>query len=330
MKLFDVVALGELLIDFTENGVSAQGNPILEANPGGAPCNVLAMLNKLGKKTAFIGKVGKDSFGQQLKEVVAQSGTDVTNLLEDEKVHTTLAFVHTLPDGDREFSFYRNPGADMMLRKEEVMEDIIKAGKIFHFGTLSSTHEGVREATRYAIDVAEKSGLLISFDPNLREPLWDSLEDARREISYGMSKCDILKISDNEMEFMTGTTDYTEGVRMLRESYDIPLIFVTMGSAGSRAFYRDIMVEVKPFLQKNTIETTGAGDTFGGCALNYILEHGLEHLTEENLKELLTFANAGAALITTRKGALKVMPEKREILEELKKYRENERDGKVL
>lgn len=323
MKSFDVVALGELLIDFTENGISAQGNPILEANPGGAPCNVLAMLNKLGKKTAFIGKVGKDSFGQQLKEVVAQSGTDVTNLLEDEKVHTTLAFVHTLPDGDREFSFYRNPGADMMLRKEEVMEDIIKAGKIFHFGTLSSTHEGVREATRYAIDVAEKSGLLISFDPNLREPLWDSLEDARREISYGMSKCDILKISDNEMEFMTGTTDYTEGVRILRESYDIPLIFVTMGSAGSRAYYKDIMVEVKPFLQKNTIETTGAGDTFGGCALNYILEHGLEHLTEENLKELLTFANAGAALITTRKGALKVMPEKREILEELKKYREN-------
>ena len=323
MKSFDVVALGELLIDFTENGVSAQGNPILEANPGGAPCNVLAMLNKLGKKTAFIGKVGKDSFGQQLKEVVAQSGTDVTNLLEDEKVHTTLAFVHTLPDGDREFSFYRNPGADMMLRKEEVMEDIIKAGKIFHFGTLSSTHEGVREATRYAIDVAKKNGLLISFDPNLREPLWDSLEDARREISYGMSKCDILKISDNEMEFMTGTTDYTEGVRMLRESYDIPLIFVTMGSAGSRAYYKDIMVEVKPFLQKNTIETTGAGDTFGGCALNYILEHGLEHLTEENLKELLTFANAGAALITTRKGALKVMPEKREILEELKKYREN-------
>lgn len=323
MKSFDVVSLGELLIDFTENGVSAQGNPILEANPGGAPCNVLAMLNKLGKKTAFIGKVGKDSFGQQLKEVVAQSGTDVTNLLEDEKVHTTLAFVHTLPDGDREFSFYRNPGADMMLRKEEVMEDIIKAGKIFHFGTLSSTHEGVREATRYAIDVAEKNGLLISFDPNLREPLWDSLEDARREISYGMSKCDILKISDNEMEFMTGTTDYTEGVRLLRKSYDIPLIFVTMGSAGSRAYYKDVMVEVKPFLQKNTIETTGAGDTFGGCALNYILEHGLEHLTEENLKELLTFANAGAALITTRKGALKVMPEKREILEELEKCREN-------
>lgn len=156
MKAFDVVALGELLIDFTENGESKQGNPLMEANPGGAPCNVLAMLNKLGKKTAFIGKVGNDFFGQQLKEAVSTSGTDVTNLVVDETVHTTLAFVHTLPDGDREFSFYRNPGADMMLKKEEVMEDIIKGGRIFHFGTLSSTHEGVRAATRYAIDVAKK------------------------------------------------------------------------------------------------------------------------------------------------------------------------------
>lgn len=313
MKAFDVVALGELLIDFTENGESKQGNPLMEANPGGAPCNVLAMLNKLGKKTAFIGKVGNDFFGQQLKEAVSTSGTDVTNLVVDETVHTTLAFVHTLPDGDREFSFYRNPGADMMLKKEEVMEDIIKGGRIFHFGTLSSTHEGVRAATRYAIDVAKNNGLLISFDPNLRESLWESLEDARKEIEYGLSKCDILKISDNEMEFMTGTTDYTKGVELLRESYEIPLIFVTLGKAGSRAYYKDMIVEVQPFLQAGTIETTGAGDTFEGCALNYVLEHGLENLTEDHLRELLTFANAGASMITTRKGALKVMPEKSEI-----------------
>lgn len=309
----DVVALGELLIDFTENGKSAQGNPLLEANPGGAPCNVLAMLNKLGKKTAFIGKVGDDSFGRMLTEAVRGSGTDVTNLIVDEKVHTTLAFVHTLPDGDRQFSFYRNPGADMMLRKDEVMDEVIKGGRIFHFGTLSSTHEEVREATRYAIDVAEENGLLISFDPNLREMLWDSLEDARREIEYGLSKCDILKISDNEMEFMTGTEDYTKGVAMLREKYKIPLIFVTLGKEGSRAYYKDMIVEVKPFLQENTIETTGAGDTFEGCALNYVLDHGIEDLTEENLRELLTFANAGASLITTRKGALKVMPDREEI-----------------
>ena len=313
MKRFDVVALGELLIDFTENGVSEQGNPVLEANPGGAPCNVLAMLNKLGKKTAFIGKVGNDTFGHMLKRTVEESGTDVTNLVMDNDVHTTLAFVHTYPDGEREFSFYRNPGADMMLTKDEIMEDIIKAGKIFHFGTLSSTHEGVRAATRYALDIAKENGLLISFDPNLREPLWASLEDAKREIEYGLSKCDILKISDNELEFMTGTDDYSEGVKILRGKYDISLIFVTLGKDGSRAYYKDIMVEAPPFTEVKTIEKTGAGDTFGGCALGYILEHGIDNLTEENLRELIIFANAGASLITTKKGALKVMPEKSEI-----------------
>ena len=318
MKKYDVVALGELLIDFTENGVSAQGNPMLEANPGGAPCNVLAMLNKLGKKTAFIGKVGDDNFGHMLAKTVEESGTDVTNLLFDKKVGTTLAFVHTKEDGDREFSFYRNPGADMMLKKEEVMEDVIRGGKIFHFGTLSSTHPGVREATRHALEVAKDAGLLISFDPNLREPLWDSLEDARAEITYGLSKCDILKISDNEMEFMTGTDDYTKGVEILREKYDIPLIFVTLGKEGSRAYYKDLIVEVAPFLQEHTIETTGAGDTFEACALNYVLEHGLDGLTEADLKALLTFANAGASLITTKKGALRVMPEKEEVCELIK------------
>lgn len=312
-KQYDVVALGELLIDFTENGLSGQGNPLLEANPGGAPCNVLAMLNKLGKKTAFIGKVGNDQFGKMLKEVVEESGTDVSALAMDDQVHTTLAFVHTFPDGDREFSFYRNPGADMMLTKEEVDPELIKKARIFHFGTLSSTHAGVREATRYAIDVAKENGLLVSFDPNLREPLWDSLDQAKEEILYGMSKCDILKISDNEMEFMTGTTDYNKGVEMLREQFDIPLICVTLGREGSRAFYKDMIVEAAPFVREDTIETTGAGDTFEACTLNYILEHGLEDLTEENLKEMLTFANAGASIITTRKGALKVMPEKAEI-----------------
>lgn len=313
MGSYDVTALGELLIDFTENGISEQGNPILEANPGGAPCNVLAMLNKLGKKTAFIGKVGNDTFGKMLAEEVKKSGTDVTNLIFDDKVHTTLAFVHTEPDGDRDFSFYRNPGADMMLKKEEVMEGLIKNSKIFHFGTLSSTHEGVREATRYAIDVAKENGKIISFDPNLREPLWDSLEDAKREIAYGLSKCDILKISDNEVEFMTGTTDYAKGAAMLQDSYGIPLIFVTLGKEGSRAYYKDLAVEVAPFLQEGTIETTGAGDTFGACALNYVLEHGMENLTEEDLRSLLTFANAGASIITTRRGALRVMPTAEEI-----------------
>ena len=314
-KSFDVTTLGELLIDFTENGSSSQGNPLLEANPGGAVCNVLAMLEKLGKKTAYIGKVGQDMFGTQLKEAVEEVGIDTRNLIMDPVYHTTLAFVHTYPDGDRDFSFYRDPGADMMLTKEEVSEELIRDSRIFHFGTLSSTHPGVREATRYAIDVAKDAGCIITFDPNLRPPLWKSLEDAKVEIEYGMSKCDVLKISDNEVEFMCGTNDYDKGAAMIKEKYNIPLVLVTMGKAGSRAYYKGMIVEAAPFLQENTIETTGAGDTFCASTLNYILEHGLDNLTEENLKELLTFANAAASLITTRKGALRVMPSKQEVLD---------------
>lgn len=314
-RLFDVTALGELLIDFTENGTSSQGNPLMEANPGGAPCNVLAMLERLGKKTAFIGKVGKDMFGNQLKAAVEEVGIDTRNLIMDENVHTTLAFVHTYPDGDRDFSFYRDPGADMMLTKDEVQKELIENSRIFHFGTLSSTHEGVREATRRAIELAKEAGCIITFDPNLRPPLWKSLDDARKEIEYGMMKCDVLKISDNEVEFLFGTTDYDKGAAMIREKYNIPLVLITMGKDGSRAYYKDLRVEAAPFLQENTIETTGAGDTFCASTLNYVLEHGLEDLTEENLKELLTFANAAASLITTRKGALRVMPSRQEVLD---------------
>lgn len=321
MKKFDVIALGELLIDFTENGISDQGNPLLEANPGGAPCNVLAMLNKLGKKTAFIGKVGNDQFGHRLKKIVEESGTDVTNLLMDDEIPTTLAFVYTFPDGDRDFSFYRKPGADMMLKRSEISEELIKESKIFHFGTLSSTHEEVREATRYALSVAKENGLLISFDPNLRVPLWNNLDEARTEIEYGLAHCDILKISDNEVEFLTGTTDYHKGIEQLREKYPIPFICLTLGREGSRAYYKDLVVEAEPFLQENTIETTGAGDTFTACMLNFILDYGLDQLDEEKIKTLLTFANAGASLITTRKGALKVMPEKEDILALIKTRR---------
>lgn len=317
-RKYDVTALGELLIDFTENGNSEQGNPLMEANPGGAPCNMLAMIQKLGGTTAFIGKVGKDMFGRQLRQAVESVGIDTRNLMEDEEVHTTLAFVHTFPDGDRDFSFYRNPGADMMLTKEEIQEDLIRNSKVFHFGTLSSTHEGVREATRYAIDVAKEAGCLVSFDPNLRPPLWKTLEDARKEIEYGLSKTDILKISDNEVEFLCGTSDYDEGAKMLIEKYNIPFVCVTLGKDGSRAYYKGMRVEVPGFVQKNTIETTGAGDTFCGCMLHYIIQHGLEDLTEEDLRELLTFANAAASVITTRKGALAVMPSKEEVEELLR------------
>lgn len=313
MKKYDVTALGELLIDFTENGVSGQGNPLFEANPGGAPCNVLAMLTKLGHKTAFIGKVGDDFFGKQLKEAIEEVGIDSTGLCMDKEIHTTLAMVHIYPDGDRDFSFYRNPGADMMLKESEVKEELIKESKLFHFGTLSMTHEDVRKATKKAIQIAEEAGDIISFDPNLREPLWNSLDEAKEQILYGLSHCHILKISDNEIQWLTGQEDYTDGVKWILERYQIPLILVSMGKEGSRAYYGGKMVEVKPFIQKNTIETTGAGDTFCGCVLHYICEHGLENLTEENLFEMLQFANAAASIITTRKGALRVMPEEKEI-----------------
>lgn len=315
-KKYDVTALGELLIDFTENGLSSQGNPMLEANPGGAPCNVLAMLQKLGKTTSFIGKVGNDQFGRMLKETIESVGIDSGNLIMDEEVHTTLAFVHTFEDGDRDFSFYRNPGADMMLKKEDVQTERIEGSKIFHFGTLSSTHDNCREATRYAIQCAKDASVLVSFDPNLREPLWNNLEDAKREIAYGLDLADIVKISDNEVVFMTGEEDYEKAAQILKERYQIPLLFVTLGKDGSRAYYKDMRVEAAGFIQENTIETTGAGDTFTGCVLSKILEmDGIDDLTEEQLKDMLVFANAGASLITTRRGALKVMPEKTEILE---------------
>lgn len=312
-KLYDVVALGELLIDFTQNGLSAQGNGLFEANPGGAPCNVLAMLNNLGKKTSFIGKVGNDQFGLMLKNTLEELGIGTTNLMLDDEVHTTLALVHTFEDGDRDFSFYRNPGADMMLTAEEVQEDLIASTKIFHFGTLSMTHEGVRNATKKALEIAKANGCLISFDPNLREPLWNSLDDAKEQVLYGLQYTDVLKISDNEIQWLTGEDDFTEGVKKIREIKDIPLILVSMGKDGSRAYYKDFIVEAAPFLQDATIETTGAGDTFCANVLNYVLEHGMEALTEENLQEMLMYANAAASLITTKKGALRVMPKKEEI-----------------
>jgi fructokinase len=310
---YDVVTLGELLIDFTENGTSEQGNPLFEANPGGAVCNVLAMLTNLGHRTAFIGKVGDDFFGTQLKEAIEGVGIDASGLYRDKEVHTTLALVHTFPDGDRDFSFYRNPGADMMLREDEVPEEMIHNARIFHFGTLSMTHEGVRKATKKALDIAKEARALISFDPNLRPPLWNSLDEAKEQVLYGLQYCDILKISDNEIQWLTGEEDYSDGVAWIRERFRIPLILVSMGKDGSRAYYGEQMVEVKPFLRDDTIETTGAGDTFCGCVLHYILEHGIDGLREEQIKEMLTFANAAASIITTRKGALRVMPAEAEV-----------------
>lgn len=319
-KKYDVVALGELLIDFTDNGISGQGNTIFEANPGGAPCNVLAMLQKLGNKTAFIGKVGKDIFGTKLKEVLKEVGIGTSGLVMDKKVRTTLAFVQTLKGGDRDFSFYRNPGADMMLEEGDINNSLIKNCKIFHFGTLSMTHKGVRKATKKAIKKAKESGALISFDPNLRPPLWESLDDAKKQVEYGLGQCDILKISDNEIQWFTGEKDFDKGIKKLQDRYSIKLIVLSMGKDGSRAYYKNLRVEKPAFVQKNTIETTGAGDTFGGCCLNFILKYGLDNMDQEKLEKMLTFANAAASLITTKKGALRVMPTKDEVKDFIKAY----------
>lgn len=311
---FDVVALGELLIDFTASGESGQGNPLFEANPGGAPCNVLAMLKKLDRSCAFVGKVGDDIFGRQLRQVAEEAGICMDGLSVDPAVHTTLAFVKTFPNGDRDFSFYRNPGADMMLRAEDLPEALISRARIFHFGTLSLTHEPVRSATQNALKLARAGGALISFDPNLRPPLWDSMEEARQQIAWGLARCDVLKIADNELEFMTGQTDFAKGAAMLQAQYpNIRLLNVTAGAQGSYAFYGQTQVFRPACTKGGVIETTGAGDTFCACVLNFVLDHGLDGLTEEDLGQMLHFANTAAYLVTTRKGAIRSMPDPEEI-----------------
>lgn len=314
MKRYDVTALGELLIDLTQCGTGNQGNPILEANPGGAPCNVLGLLSKLGNTTAFIGKVGCDNFGEQLKNALVETGISTEGLRWDEYVHTTLAVVHTMANGDRDFSFYRNPGADMMLRPEEVEEQLIRSSKIFHFGSLSMTSEPCRSATRRAIALAEEAGVLRSFDPNLRPPLWPNLDAAREQIEYGLAHCDILKISDNEILWLSGEDSYDRAVEWLRENHRIGLILLTLGKHGSRA-YCGAAQACQPGFTVKTVEATGAGDTFLGAMLHQILAAGWKSYSRQELEGMLRFANAAAAIVTTRPGALRVMPGQEEVRE---------------
>lgn len=313
-KRFDVVALGELLIDFTQNGMSGQGNPLFEANPGGAPCNVLAMLKKLGKECAFVGKVGNDMFGRSLRDTVASVGINTESLLFDQGIPTTLAFVQTFENGDRDFSFYRSPGADMMLSADEIPADLVAGTKIFHFGTLSMTHDDVRAATKKAVAIAKENDCLISFDPNLRPPLWSSMDDAKAQMEWGLSQCDILKIADNEIEFLCGSADFDKGAAYLKEKYpNIRLINITAGADGSYSYYGDQRVFVPSFKLGGTIETTGAGDTFCASVLAFAIENGLDGLSEDDLTRMLRFANAAAYLVTTKKGALLSMPEREEV-----------------
>ncbi len=337
-RQYDITAIGELLVDFTDSGLSGQGNKLLEANPGGAPCNVLAMLNNLGFNTAFIGKVGDDMFGQILRVNAVEAGIDVSGLILDPDYNTTLAFVANKADGEREFSFYRKEGADLMLTTSDIKESLIEQSKILHFGSLSMTAEPAREATMYAVGKAEEAGCLISYDPNYRPMLWDSEDDARQMMDWGLKHCDVLKISDDEIEFLTGLNDYEKGARLLKDKYDIPIVLATLGRNGSMALRDDTCVSVPAFVNSRTIEATGAGDTFLGCALGYILRMAgvadavadgkkgmvgytrewdkttaLEHMDEFHLSDMLTYSNAAASIITTRKGAMMSMPTRDEI-----------------
>lgn len=314
-KHIDVAALGELLVDFTCNGASAQGNPFYEANPGGAPCNVLAMLAKLGKKTAFIGKVGEDQFGHLLRQVGLEAGISMDSLVMDPHSHTTLAFVKTAENGDRDFSFYRDSGADTLLAPDEVPEDVIAGARIFHFGSLSLTGEPVRSATQKAVALARASGCILSFDPNLRPPLWDDLEQAREQIHWGLAQCDVAKISDDELLFLTRETDFDAGAaKLIAQFPNLQMVNVTAGAQGSISYYQGLRVFQPGVTLGGVIEPTGAGDTFCACVLNFLLEHGLEHLTADDLTQMLRFANAAAYLVTTRRGAIRSMPEPEQVL----------------
>lgn len=307
--IYDIAALGELLIDFTPYGVSDNGNNVFERNPGGAPANVLTAAAKLGKSTAFIGMAGKDQFGVFLKNILEEYGVSTKGLKLSEEANTTLAFVHLDKSGDRKFSFYRNPGADVMLREEDIDFDIIKNSSIFHFGSLSLTQEPVRSATLAALRYAKDHRIMVSYDPNLRPALWKSLEEAKGQIISCLRFANILKVSEEELEFITGTKSLEEGTDRLHAEGPV-LIFVTLGAEGSFFSCGDIKGKVSGF-RVNAVDTTGAGDGFFGAVLQAISCKSLEEIndfTREELANITSFANAVGALVTTKKGAIPAMP----------------------
>ncbi|MDD2954688.1 MAG: carbohydrate kinase [Oscillospiraceae bacterium] len=309
--MMDVTALGELLIDFTPCREVKSENPVFEENPGGAPCNVLAMLARCGRRTAFIGKVGEDAFGRRLRSVIEGAGICADGLTADPTCNTTLAFVHLDERGERSFSFVRRPGADTLLRREEIPPELLQT-RIFHFGTLSMTGEPARDATRFAVEEAKKAGALISFDPNWRPPLWESLEAAREQMLWGIGRCDILKISDDEILFLTGERDVQAGARRLLQYGSPQILFATCGREGSHALWRGEWYSA-PAFSVRSIDTTGAGDVFMGAALHCLLDGGPNALTPEKVEETLRFAGAAAAIVTTRRGAIRSVPTLAEI-----------------
>lgn len=312
--MLDVVALGELLIDFATQSADADGYPTMAANPGGAPCNYLAALSRYGAKTAFLGKVGGDAFGGLLVGTLQRAGIDTCGVVIDPDVFTTLAFVTLDALGERSFSFARKPGADTMLRFEELKLSLIDEARVFHFGSLSLTDEPVRSATRQAVGYARSKGKLITFDPNLRPPLWQSMDAARREILWGLSQADVVKISDEEVEFLWGC-DACAGADRLLEEHGVSLAMVTLGPKGcylkSRAASAAASAPaVKP------VDTTGAGDIFGGSAVSRLLElhkHPAQ-LDEAELLSIGRFACAAASLSTQSPGGIPSIPDRETVL----------------
>lgn len=311
---YDVVALGELLIDFAPVSRSETGYPVLAAQPGGAPGNFLAALNKFGLRTAMIGKVGDDMFGRLLLGTLQAAGIDTSGVLADPSVFTTMAFVSLDESGNRDFSFARKPGADTCLRPEDVNETLLRNTKVFHFGTLSLTDEPAAAATRKGIETAKASGALISLDPNLRKPLWKSEEDAKSAIEWSLHQADIVKISDEEIDFLWGLSP-EEGAQKLIREYGVSLVYATLGPKGCHAVTASQAVTVSSPSGIHVVDTTGAGDIFGGSAMSQFLRTGKapKDLTEEELRRIVCFACTAASLSTQKHGGIASVPEETDV-----------------
>lgn len=312
--MFDVVALGELLVDFTYLNKNGDGYPVLSAHPGGAPANFLAVLAKFGARTALLGKVGCDSFGQMLRSTLRDIGVETKGLVTDQETFTTLAFVTLDETGNRSFSFARKPGADTRLQTDELDLSLIKQAKVFHFGTLSLTHEPARSATRYAVDYARDLNKLITFDPNLRLHLWSSPEEAKAQMIWGLSRADVVKISDDEVDFLFHL-DPQSGARYILTHFGVKLVFVTCGEKGCWFETKSECDHVDCPKDIQALDTTGAGDIFGGAAIWKLLQIGKQpdSLTEQELQDIVRFACTTASLSTTKPGGFFSVPEYEEI-----------------
>ncbi|MBO7251919.1 MAG: carbohydrate kinase [Oscillospiraceae bacterium] len=311
---YDVVALGELLIDFASRSVDEKGYPTMAAFPGGAPANFLAALTKYGYKTGFLGKVGQDTFGNLLLGTVQEAGIESKGIVVDDSVFTTLAFVTFDSTGDRSFSFARKPGADTQLTWEEVDKEMIDQAKVFHFGTLSLTDEPVRTTTQKCVAYAKEQGKLITCDPNLRKPLWKNLEEAREQILWSLTQADVVKISDDEVEFLWNCSP-EEGADKLLKDHGVSLAMVTLGPKGCLLKTANACCQVSS-PKVHPVDTTGAGDIFGGSAVSRLLELNkpVEQLTEEDLKFIGSFAATAASLSTEKPGGIPSIPEKETVL----------------